>query len=147
MAFTNFTGPVRSDEGFEQLVDGVWTPVGSGGGSGSALIAPIDGTLNLNFTEVGQIITVIGNGNEGMAYTLTSTCPLAVTQAALVEGRYLYGGMGVDPAGYNGSFPLTVPGGGSFFLQFALIAVISNEGTTAPYVVFNGQCPNQINDD
>lgn len=34
MANTTFNGPVRSENGFQELVDGVWTPVGGGGGGG-----------------------------------------------------------------------------------------------------------------
>lgn len=63
MAYTNFTGPVRSDEGFEQLVNGVWTPVsggGGGGGGGSAIIVPRPEGSNVVVdmtapTAVGQI--------------------------------------------------------------------------------------------
>lgn len=37
MANSTFSGPVRSQNGFQELVDGVWTPVG-GGGSGAGLV-------------------------------------------------------------------------------------------------------------
>jgi hypothetical protein len=42
MANTTFKGPVRSQNGFQELVDGVWTPVGGGGGGGgSAIVVPV----------------------------------------------------------------------------------------------------------
>ena len=56
MGTSTVSGPFRSQNGFQELVDGVWTPVG-GGGSTALIVAP--GTTDLVFTEVGQIITVV----------------------------------------------------------------------------------------
>ena len=47
MANTTFNGPVRSQNGFQQLVDGVWTPVGGGG---TTLIPYTPGTTNYTIT-------------------------------------------------------------------------------------------------
>ena len=34
MGISTVSGPFRSQNGFQELVDGVWTPVGGGGGGG-----------------------------------------------------------------------------------------------------------------
>lgn len=69
MANTTFKGPVRSQNGFQELVDGVWTPVGGGGGGGGGSTAivyttPSDGsTVTVQLpapTEVGTMYTVAG---------------------------------------------------------------------------------------
>ena len=38
MAYTNFTGPVRSEEGFEEWNGTAWVPVAGGGGGGSTVV-------------------------------------------------------------------------------------------------------------
>lgn len=61
MANSTFSGPVRSQNGFQELVDGVWTPVGSGGGGGSAAVVvfrdpAVQTVITLPVpTEVGQV--------------------------------------------------------------------------------------------
>lgn len=49
MANSTFSGPVRSQNGFQELVDGVWVPVGGGGG-GVTLIPYTPGTNNYTLT-------------------------------------------------------------------------------------------------
>lgn len=64
MANTTFKGPVRSQNGFQQLVDGVWTPVGGGGGGGTSVLVPFptDGGTTVYtqapLTEPGQMVTI-----------------------------------------------------------------------------------------
>lgn len=59
MGTSTVSGPFRSQNGFQELVNGVWTPVGSGGGGGSNNVTIIPWTPGLNFytipaLEVGQ---------------------------------------------------------------------------------------------
>ena len=95
MAFTNFTGPVRSDEGFEQLVDGVWTPLGSGGGS--VVVLPSDTTsyvLPGNPTP-GQVITIVRGVDDNSPATLAISAPIPSGGGGyLFTGATLYLGMG-----------------------------------------------------
>ena len=65
MANTTFKGPIRSQNGFQELVDGVWTPVGSGGGGGGGTMINIPNpnalgdTIFLDTpTEIGQTYTI-----------------------------------------------------------------------------------------
>jgi hypothetical protein len=60
MGTSTVSGPFRSQNGFQELVNGVWTPVGSGGGGGGSVTVipftpgiPNQYELPL-FTEVGQ---------------------------------------------------------------------------------------------
>ena len=54
MANTTFKGPVRSQNGFQELVGGVWTPVGGGGGGGGGGVTYIPYTPGLtNYTITG----------------------------------------------------------------------------------------------
>lgn len=57
MANSTFSGPVRSQNGFQELVDGVWTPVGGGGGGGGVTFIP--------YTPGTVIYTVTGLTNPG----------------------------------------------------------------------------------
>jgi hypothetical protein len=59
MGTSTVSGPFRSQNGFQELVNGVWTPVGGGGGGGSVTVIPwTPGDVNVYalpaFTEVGQ---------------------------------------------------------------------------------------------
>lgn len=76
MGISTVSGPFRSQNGFQELVDGVWTPVGGGGGT-SLIVLP-DSTTNLVFTEPGQIITATSfNPTNGFynTFTFTATVP------------------------------------------------------------------------
>lgn len=60
MANSTFSGPVRSQNGFQELVDGVWTPLGGGGGGSAAVVVIRDPAVNTVVTlpvptEVGQV--------------------------------------------------------------------------------------------
>jgi hypothetical protein len=60
MANTTFNGPVRSQNGFQELVDGVWTPVGGGGGGSAPVVVFRTPGVQTNITlpvptEVGQV--------------------------------------------------------------------------------------------
>jgi hypothetical protein len=60
MGTSTVSGPFRSQNGFQELVNGVWTPVGGGGGGGSSPTIVIPRTsVNTNYvfdapTQVGQ---------------------------------------------------------------------------------------------
>jgi hypothetical protein len=59
MGTSTVSGPFRSQNGFQELVNGVWTPVSGGGGGGSVTVIPftpgIPNQYELPlFTEVGQ---------------------------------------------------------------------------------------------
>ena len=41
MGISTVSGPFRSQNGFQELVDGVWTPVGGGGGGGGGIAATV----------------------------------------------------------------------------------------------------------
>ena len=60
MANSTFSGPVRSQNGFQELVGGVWTPVGGGGGGSAAVVVFRDPVVDTVITlpvpaEVGQV--------------------------------------------------------------------------------------------
>ena len=94
MANTTFKGPVRSQNGFQQLVDGVWTPMGGGGGGGGGapfsvhnILIPFDGSdteITLPApTQVGQTFWIFSqmppvisgppSGNMQVNFTATPT--------------------------------------------------------------------------
>jgi hypothetical protein len=80
MANTTFKGPVRSENGFQEWDGSAWVPVAGGGGGGEVMIVPAAGgeTYTLNFTEVGQMITVVVRaipGAELGTITLDATAP------------------------------------------------------------------------
>jgi hypothetical protein len=63
MGTSTVSGPFRSQNGFQELVNGVWTPVGGGGGGGGAVVtintADFPGTYQLPASAaVGDRITV-----------------------------------------------------------------------------------------
>jgi hypothetical protein len=125
MANTTFKGPVRSQNGFLEWDGSAWVPVGGGGGGGSALIAVPNGTLNLVFTEIGQIITVVNDrsvSSEGSGYIIDASCPLAAGQP-IIDGRYISGvGPTFPTLAYGGDFPIFVQPNG-FMLQFVLAGI------------------------
>lgn len=57
MANTTFNGPVRSQNGFQELVNGVWTPVGGGGSAAVVVLRDPASQTNITLpvpTEIGQ---------------------------------------------------------------------------------------------
>lgn len=72
MGTSTVSGPFRSQNGFQELVNGQWVPVGGGGGGNSAFTTIYRTETNLVYTlpaptEVGQIynIFVPMNANTG----------------------------------------------------------------------------------
>jgi len=125
MANSTFSGPVRSQNGFQELVDGVWTPIGGGGGA--ALIASLDVPLTIEFTEIGKMITVVNNASQypsGTAYTINLSCPLAVPgNDVQFQGKYM-GGNSSPPTNYDiGGTNTLVMYPVPFYLQFVLAGV------------------------
>ena len=151
MAFTNFTGPVRSDEGFEQLVDGVWTPLGGGGGT--VLIASLDVPLAIELTEIGQMITVVNNRSESEnnsgVYTINFTCSLLeYPDNVNYKGKYLSDtGTGPTPLQVNSDVSMTLLGASDFLLQFVLAGVYDSGSMGGPqaYVNLTGFTAGAIN--
>lgn len=151
MAFTNFTGPVRSDEGFEQLVDGVWTPLGGGGGT--VLIASLDVPLAIELTEIGQMITVVNNRSESEnnsgVYTINFTCSLLeYPQNVSYKGKYLSDtGTGPIPLQVNSDGSMTLVGASDFLLQFVFAGVYDAGSMAGPqaYVNLTGFTSGAIN--
>ena len=65
MGISTVSGPFRSKNGFQELVDGVWTPVGSGGVSSSLIYT--EGQLEpvvLDLTEPGKTINIVGGADH-----------------------------------------------------------------------------------
>jgi hypothetical protein len=152
MANTTFKGPVRSQNGFQELVDGEWVPVGGGGGS-ATLIASLDVPLTLEFSAIGQMITVVNNRSESEnnsgTYTLNFTCPLLTSPTGVnYKGKYLASGLsGVAPFEVNSQTELTIAGASDFLLQFVLAGVYDSGGMGGPqaYVNLTGFTNGQVN--
>jgi hypothetical protein len=79
MANSTFSGPVRSQNGFQELVDGVWTPLGGGGGGGVNFIPYTPGITTYNITgltEFGDSASFVWEYHlpqNGDALVLTAT--------------------------------------------------------------------------
>jgi hypothetical protein len=151
MANTTFSGPVRSQGGFQEWDGSTWVPIGGGGGGGTALTVAPDATLNLEFTEIGQIITVVNDQSvpqTGSFYTLTLSCTLAVPANPVDwNGKYI-GGSGPSYSIYalGGSASLVIPVG-PMQLQFVLAGVrdLGYGGGLQAFVNFNGNVNGEIN--
>jgi hypothetical protein len=84
MGVSTVSGPFRSQNGFEELVNGVWVPVtGGGGGGGSTVIFREANNITYQLpmpTEVGQVYNLIvprtGPGMPDPSGNLTITLPI-----------------------------------------------------------------------
>lgn len=138
MAYTNFTGPVRSDEGFEQLVDGVWTPVGSGGGGGGStatmFTTPTDGsnvTVTLPApTEAGTMYTVAGTLSLTPSGTVTIATTLLPGQAvALLVGVYISAPDNINSLSGEDTYTSSVTASSTF--QIVYLGAVTISGSVA----------------
>lgn len=129
MAYTNFTGPVRSDEGFEQLVNGVWTPVSGGGGGTTFVSLSSENKYTDNYYEdpptgpgAGTIVElpVIGVGETYTIYTGGSAGGLEAWALQLPSIP------GIDIAIYFGDYNVKAIGG-----DYPVYTVL-NEYSTGP---------------
>ena len=144
MANSTFSGPVRSENGFQELVDGVYVPVGGGA---QVRIVPVGGgeTYTLNFTEVGQIITVVAQGDPGVEdgeITLAVTAPGNPANFA-VEGTIINSRTTELVENFAADFPIsfTFLYGGTMFLQVMYTGTFETlYGVTAEFKI-NGQAP------
>jgi hypothetical protein len=64
MANSTFSGPVRSQNGFQELVDGVWTPLGGGGGGN------VQGYTIVNSTPQDSVVIELPDGELGRTFTI-----------------------------------------------------------------------------
>jgi hypothetical protein len=153
MANTTFSGPVRSQNGFQEWDGTEWVPVGGGGGGGAVLIASLDVPLTLEFTEIGQMITVVNNRSESEdnsgTYALNFTCPLLTNPTGVnYKGKYLASGLsGVEPFQVNSDASMTIAGASDFLLQFVLAGVYDSGGMGGPqaYVNLTGFTNGEVN--
>jgi hypothetical protein len=83
MGTSTVSGPFRSANGFQELVDGVWTPVSGGGGGGATVIFREANNITYQLpvpTEVGQVYNLIvprtGPGMPAPSGNLTITVPI-----------------------------------------------------------------------
>lgn len=143
MANTTFNGPVRSENGFQELVDGVWTTVGGGGGGGGSSTAivytnPTDGsTVTVTLpapTEVGTMYTV--------ASTLATTANGQITiEATLLPGQdaAVFVGVEIVPDNYASRISRDAPYTTNVYMsdkfQFVYVGEFASEGLT--YGVYN----------
>jgi hypothetical protein len=143
MANSTFSGPVRSQNGFQELVNGVYVPVGGGG---EVLIVPGGGdeTYTLNFTEVGQVITVVAQGAPGAEagnITLAATAPgnpvIFAVDGTLINSRT------TELGGFNTSFPhsFSFLYGGTMFLQVVYTGTFETFYGLTAYFKISGEAP------
>lgn len=114
MGISTVSGPFRSENGFQELVNGVWTPVsGGGGGGGSSTVIfreATDITYQLPMpTEVGQVYNLIvpntGPDMPAPSGILTITAPIfGAATTAYINGYTVI---------YSTSTPCTVLGSSS----------------------------------
>jgi hypothetical protein len=66
MGTSTVSGPFRSQNGFQELVNGVWTPVGGGGGGGGSIATVVPVTLGsyqpvvITKPELGTVLQFVG---------------------------------------------------------------------------------------
>ena len=97
MGTSTVSGPFRSANGFQQLDEnGVWVPVTGGGGGGGTVIVFDETTtsITLNFTEVGQIITVVGHYYDLPPVPFNAATIPGVNTPWIIDGSYLQNGAG-----------------------------------------------------
>lgn len=101
MANTTFKGPVRSQNGFQELVDGAWVPVAGGGGIQTILATPDTPIVTLNFTAPGQTIIVTGTYLYDSLYTLNIAPVDGITEWQFM-GNYIQVPSGMGPLELEG---------------------------------------------
>jgi len=157
MGTSTVSGPFRSQNGFQELVNGVWTPVGGGGGGGNAPIV-IDRSTSDSIvipavpTAVGQVYTYFfPYPISGSGTAVDVTLPLVDGASTVyVDGFVLFVNQDT-PASWQTSGPdsssantirVFQPGYGdpytdrSAFFQFVYLGLA---GTVARYQVINSQ--------
>jgi hypothetical protein len=128
MGTSTVSGPFRSQNGFQELVNGVWTPVGGGGGGPTVIVADIDVTTTIPFTgEIGEVVIVVNNRSVeppgSGTYPLVASCPVT-TADPIVDGLYLgNSGMGIQIIYLGSNFPLTVSSPYNFCIQFVVAGI------------------------
>lgn len=137
MGTSTVSGPFRSQNGFQELVNGVWTPVGSGGGGGGG------GDLAI------PIISVAGNTTQISMPTLE--IGQSVTYVSQVLGLYTTNGFNFTPASAAGVSSWTFVGvtmsGGSvntFSGENTLLLPTPPEGSALWKITFT-RFPNFVN--
>jgi hypothetical protein len=146
MANSTFSGPVRSQNGFQELVDGVWTPLGGGGGGGgggSAIILPRpEGSdVLVEMTEptaVGQIYNY--SLGPKPASSPSGSYVRLYTPNYDTELTSFAGGM-IFISSYNGNISQTYYGSGSPDTQI-LFAVSNADTALNLQVVYIGEDSN-----
>ncbi len=111
MANSTFSGPVRSQNGFQELVDGVWVPVGGGGGGSSAVVVFRTPGVETNITlpiptEVGQVYHYIfpGTANgDGAAAVINLPDVPGATNKYMTGTTNIYYSNGVTQLGPENS--------------------------------------------
>jgi len=147
MANTTFKGPVRSENGFLEWNGSAWVPVqGGGGGGGGVLIVPIGGdeTYTLNFTEVGQMITVVAQGAPGTeAGTIYLDATAPGNPVSLQFDGTIIDSLTTTLTGIGTNFPYTVGNlyGGGLFLQFVYTGTFETLYGPIAYFKVNGYTP------
>lgn len=124
-----------------------------GGGGSAVLIASLDEPITLEFTEIGQMITVVNDRSESEnnsgVYTLNFTCPLLTNPTGVnYKGKYLASGLsGVTPFQVNSDGDMTIAGASDFFLQFVLAGIYDYGGMGGPqaYVNLTGFTNGEVN--
>lgn len=138
MGTSTVSGPFRSANGFQELVDGQWVPVGGGVGQ-STIQAEAGGVVTLNFVTPGQLITVIGPMGSINPFTVT-VAPVAGVDFWLVDGLVIEPTFPPTIVNYASQFPITLSSNtaAGTILQFAFVGIgePSNYGTPAFVKVF-----------
>ena len=60
MGTSTVSGPFRSENGFQELVDGVWTPVGGGGGGGGAEVLILPRVATNTYFTIATTVPEVG---------------------------------------------------------------------------------------
>jgi hypothetical protein len=119
MGTSTVSGPFRSENGFQELVNGEWVPVASGGGIQTVIALP-DQTTALNFTEPGQSIIVAGLSPDVATYTI-DVAPLAGVDIWVVDGGVIqYSISGLTTTYLGNNFPIVC---GNFYFTFTFVDI------------------------
>ena len=90
MGITTFSGPVRSDNGFQEWNGSEWVPVAGGGGGGSVIAASNDGSdyfVTIDFADFLTPVTVykpFGGGSFTITFTASGALAEAVTSTPVI---------------------------------------------------------------